>query len=525
MSARTYSLDDIVSLIVKRRWLILIPFAVGLAAAPVLAGFAPIHFRSEALILVVPQQVPKDLVRPTVLEPVALRLPAMTDQIMSRARLERIILDMNLYQDLRSREVMEDVIDAMRQDIRTIPSGRELNSFRVAYTSNDPEIARRVTERLASLYIEQNLRDRATQSENTSQFLGAQLDDAKLRLVEQEKKLEQYRKAHAGQLPSQLQGNMTAIQNAGMLLQQVSQAINLSQERKLDRERLLADARAALPDASLSSGGASGGAAAPTTAEQLDAAKASLASTLARLKPGHPEVDSLQRTVDELTAKLGTERTAAPSTDASDATDKVPPTRAAAAQQKRIRDLESDLASIDRQLAQYRLEESRLKKALVDYQAKIDLLPTRESELVELTRDYSTLQANYANLLLKREESSVATNLERRQIGEQFKLLDSASHPGRPDNELQRLGVTASGAVGGLALALLIIALGEYRDSSFRSKEEVVKATSLPVLASIPVMASPREQQLAVRRMRMLDVCGSVLLLASVAIVVAWRLY
>jgi len=90
---------------------------------------------------------------------------------------------------------------------------------------------------------------------------------------------------------------------------------------------------------------------------------------------------------------------------------------------------------------------------------------------------------------------------------------------------MQRLALTASGAIGGLALGLLIIGLREYRDSSFRSKDEVVKAISLPVLASIPVMTSPREQQLAVRRMRMLDVGGSVLLLASFAIVVAWRLY
>ena len=524
MSARSYSLDDIVNLVVKHRWLILIPFAVGFAAAPVLAGFAPIHFRSEALILVVPQQVPKDLVRPTVLETVDERLPAITDQIMSRARLERIILDMNLYGDLRKREVMEDVVDAMRKDVRTIPSGRGLNSFRVTYTSNDPETARRVTERLASLYIEQNLTDRATQAENTSSFLGTQLEDAKRRLMEQEKKVEEYQKAHAGQLPSQLQANMGGIQNAGMQLQQLNGQTNLAQERRLNIERNLADARAALAEAPDRSSGSGDGQAGPTTAEQLDAANTTLAAALKRLTPGHPEIRDLQRSVDELAAKLEKERAAAKSAESGTATEKpaIPPM---SARQKRVRDLENDLASIDRQLALARVEETKLKKALSEYQARVEVLPTREAELVNLTRDYATLQTNYSNLLLKREESGVATNLERKQIGEQFKLLDSASHPGRPDNELQRLALTASGAIGGLAFGLLIIGLREYRDSSFRSKEEVVKAISLPVLASIPVMTSQREQQLAVRRMRMLDIGGSVLLLASFAIVVAWRLY
>jgi polysaccharide chain length determinant protein (PEP-CTERM system associated) len=524
VSARTYSLDDVLNLIVKHRWLILIPFAVGLAAAPVLASFAPIHFRSEALILVVPQQVPKDLVRPTVLQSVAERLPAITDQIMSRAKLERIILDMNLYPDLRKREVMEDVVDTMRKDVRTIPSGRELNSFRVSYTGNNPAVARQVTERLASLYIEQNITDRATQAENTSNFLGAELEEAKRRLVDQEKKLEAYQKAHAGQLPSQLQANMAAIQNAGAMLQQVSQAITLSQERRLDRERQLADARTQLAELSTGST-ASEGSFGPTTADQLETAKKQLDSALQQKTRGHPEVTSLQRTVDELTAKLESERSAARSTASGDSDEKIAVPPVVAARQKRVRDLESELESIDRQLTQYHADEARFKKAMLAYQGKVDALPTREAELISLTRDYATLQTNYGNLLLKREESSLATNLERKQIGEQFRLLDSASTPGRPDNEMQRLALTGSGAIGGLALGLLIIALREYRDSSFRSKDEVVKAISLPVLASIPVMASPREQQLAVRRMRMLDVGGSVLLLASVVVVVAWRLY
>ncbi len=52
-------------------------------------------------------------------------------------------------------------------------------------------------------------------------------------------------------------------------------------------------------------------------------------------------------------------------------------------------------------------------------------MPTRESELVELTRDYSTLRSRTISLLKKREDSKLAANLERRQIGEQFKILDA----------------------------------------------------------------------------------------------------
>ena len=96
---------------------------------------------------------------------------------------------MDLYKAERAREVMEDVVQTMRGDITTTAAGKDVDSFRVSYISAHAETARKVTERLASLYIEQNLKDRESQAENTSQFLDTQLEEAKRHLIEQEKKL------------------------------------------------------------------------------------------------------------------------------------------------------------------------------------------------------------------------------------------------------------------------------------------------------------------------------------------------
>ena len=78
MVRRTYTLDGILRIVVRRRWLVLVPFALGVAAAPLLARVAPERYRSEALILVIPQQVPDSYVKPTVSETVEQRLPAIT---------------------------------------------------------------------------------------------------------------------------------------------------------------------------------------------------------------------------------------------------------------------------------------------------------------------------------------------------------------------------------------------------------------------------------------------------------------
>jgi capsular polysaccharide biosynthesis protein len=152
----------------------------------------------------------------------------------------------------------------------------------------------------------------------------------------------------------------------------------------------------------------------------------------------------------------------------------------------------------------------------------LQAIQTHESELVELTRDYSAIQDVYANLLMKSQELAVAADLERRKIGEQFRLVDEPSKPERPDNQRQRLTILASGAVAGLVFGLLIVGLLEYRDSSFGRAEEVHEALSVPVLASIPVMNSDRQCQAARRRRRAMDVGGAAALVAAVMVLALW---
>jgi polysaccharide chain length determinant protein (PEP-CTERM system associated) len=522
VSTRTFSVDEFLRAAARRRWVILVPFALGAAAAPLLGQYAPEQYRSETLIMVVPQRVPDAYVKPTITETVEDRLPTISEQILSRTRLERIIQEMDLYKEERQRQVMEDVVARMRLDVNIALVGKagNANSFRVSYVSQSAETARAVTERLASLAIEQNLADRNNQAESTSQFLATQLEEAKRRLIEQEKKLEEYRRRHAGQMPSQMQANLQAIQNANVLLQSLNDSTNRAQERRLLIERQIADTQAVPLPVVTPAPATADVPAASTTAQQLDAMRARLTAYLQRYTPDHPEVLGLERTVSELSARLGEETPLG----ATNAVPERPLTPAEALQKKRILELQGELAVVDHQLATNKVEEQRLKGVIAEYQAKVDAAPTRESELVELTRDYSTLQTAYASLLMKREDSMIAANLERKQIGEQFRILDPASRPERPSNQLQRFAIMASGAGVGLLLGLLIVGLKEYSDVSFRRGDEVESALSLPVLALIPVMTSASERRAARRRMWVVDLAGSALLVAAVAVVVVWQL-
>ena len=146
-----------------------------------------------------PQRIPDSYVKSTVTANIEDRLATLQDQILSRSRLERIILDLGPVPAVASKLPMEDVVQRMRKDIDVKVEGKD--SFRVTYISQDAGTAQKTTERLASLFIEENLRDRENLAEDTNQFLDSQLEDARRRLVENEKKLEEYRSRYSGELP------------------------------------------------------------------------------------------------------------------------------------------------------------------------------------------------------------------------------------------------------------------------------------------------------------------------------------
>ena len=213
-------------------------------ATVVVAHYLPNRYRSETVILVVPQQVPESYVRSTITTKIEDRLQSISQQILSRTRLERIIQDFNLYERERQVGIMEDVVERMRsRDIKV--ETLKGDAFRIAFIGDNPVTVMRVTDRLASHFIDENLRDREILAQGTSQFLTVQLEEARRRLIEQEQKLEVYRLQHSGELPSQAAGNLQQVQNLQVQVQNVVESLNRDVDRKLIIERALADQHAA----------------------------------------------------------------------------------------------------------------------------------------------------------------------------------------------------------------------------------------------------------------------------------------
>ena len=294
LPGKTYAPEDFVAIALRRKWAIILPFVIIALGTIVVAHFLPNRYRSETVILVVPQQVPESYVRSTITSKIEDRLQSISQQILSRTRLERIIQDFNLYERERQVGIMEDVVQTMRsRDIRV--DTLKGDAFRIAFIGDNPLTVMRVTDRLASHFIDENLRDREILAQGTSQFLTVQLEDARRRLVEQEKKLEEYRLRHSGELPSQAAGNLQQVQNLQLQVQNVIESLNRDVDRKLIIERALADLKAADVQAVASAAPAAPGdnSDQPVTV-QIAAAEKYLSELQLRLTPRAPRCHSAE---------------------------------------------------------------------------------------------------------------------------------------------------------------------------------------------------------------------------------------
>jgi len=424
LPGRTYTLGEILGIAADRWWCILLPFLAGTVTGVLAYRWTPAQYLSETLIVI--ERAPAAGGGPA--SSIQQQLPILTDRVMSRSSLERISRDLLLDKEQAAGGMVNDVVRRLRAD--TEVQAEEKDVFRIGYKSTRPETAQRVAQQLASLYVEESRRlsESSVQSPPTS--VQSQLEDAKRRLVEQEKKLNEHLARYDKRLPAEIKSSFDSLNTAQMQLQASRESMVTLRERRLAVERQLAR-NAALPGEAVS-------------------------TNLTSQPAGTPEA-SRQVVL------------AIPEESADDSAS-----------------LRAELDAIDRQLASAKAEEDRLKKRVAAQQARIQRLPARGSELFQLTQDYAALQRSYATLLTQSGEAELSTREAQLGADEQFKILRPATLPDRPFNRRRRLGILAAGASGGLVLGILCVALLEYRDSTFKTELDVERVLSLPVFAKVP---------------------------------------
>jgi polysaccharide chain length determinant protein (PEP-CTERM system associated) len=515
--------SDILQMLRRRAWLIVLPPLVTGFAALLYSSRVPNMYQSDMLVAIDPQRVPEGFVRSTVTLRTETRLDAISVQVMSRTNLEQMIASFDLYPAQRKILPMEDVVILMRQSISYEmdrprgPGAEAPNAFHVRFTYPDANVAAQVTQQLGSLFVEQNARDRGALAGATNTFLETQLAEARERLEMQEARLERFRQKYGRELPTQLQTNLQASANTQMQIQAIVESMARDRDRKMLLERLYREAAAApvlVPPGAVQQSGGPGTpvVSSGSAAQQLASARATLANLELRFKAEHPDVIRTKKLIGELEEKVKAEESVV-----ADRTLSPPPPPAnefEIQRRERLTQTLAEIESLDRQMAFKEKEELRLRAEVAEYHRRIEAVPGIESEWVALTRDYETQQEAYKDLLGKSEAAKLAVNLERQQIGEHFRIVDAARVPVHPLPSI-RMRLNAMGLLIGVFIGLGIAALLELKDASFRSSGDVLEVLLLPVLATVPRVETAAERRRRVRRNVLLSATGMVCLAAA----------
>jgi polysaccharide biosynthesis transport protein len=488
----------------RRHMQFLIPLFVGWMLVWGASWVLPKRFQSTTLILVERPTMPKDYVTPNVNDDLQDRMQSITQQILSRTRLLRIIDQLDLYIEPHSQRSADQKVERMRKDIdiELVRDARDqITAFNVSYSSRDAHVAQQVTSELTNLFINENLEVRQQQSEDTTKFLESQLETARKTLSDQEDKVRQFKAQHPGELPTQVGSNIQILAGLQSQLQGEEDALNTARQQRVYVETLVNQYRS-LQGSPKNADGAPVGL--PAVNEELEKLRAQLADLSSHYTNRHPDVRKLrqqiaetEKTRDQIIANLRAKESAL--TDPNSPTVSPEPSE--------MRDPSSPLVQLQGQLQSNRVEIANreravgdLKAKIIDYQARLNQEPMREQQLSDLTRGYEQSKANYDSLLKKKNESAMATSMELLQQGERFRIIDPPSLPVKPEfpNRLKFCGI---GLAFGLALGVVVAGAFEMMDDRIYDEKELQKLLPVAVISEIPTVVAAADERRERRRL------------------------
>ena len=483
-----FKLDHYINLIFKHRWLIIVPFCLCMIVGIYLAITLPITYEASTLILVKPQQVPEDFAHDIETVSIGFRVRTMAKQILSRSNLGKIINQFNLFSNPEQQDMfIEDKIGDLGQritvEIQETGNRGEAEAFSISFEWPDPQQAALVANRLATLFIDEDLKEREIEAVDTTQFLDDQLGPIRERLKEFETRLSEYRKRYMGELPEQLNTNLR-------ILDSLQAQLGVHEERLRDEKNRLAMLEIEIQAAKES---LSGGAIISEKGEELTLPR--LKNQLYTLKASytdqHPDVIRLKAMIADMEAKIKRGELKSPeesNTSATLAQEQLLTTTKLSGQIRQqsiikieINDLEADIR--------------KLKNEIRMYQQRIDRTPQREEELKTLNRDYQDIRKSYSDLLNRKLEAEVAVSMEKKQKGEQFSILENAQVPQTPVSPNMKLIFILS-LMAGLHIGVILIFLLDYFDTSLKNPDEFESSLGVAVLATVPKIYSKKDLRL-----------------------------
>lgn len=490
---------NVFSIAWHRKFWLFVPVLIGGLVSIYLIKTLPKIYESSTFILVEGQKIPQNIVKSAVTGTAQDRLSTIKQQILSRSFLSKIIEKFGLYEtDDPSKSLRDGAkINKIRENIVVATKGRKrLESFSISFKGEDPETVMNVTNELASLVMEENLKIREEFVEGAIEFLNVELDRLKKELENQEGRIGEYKRVHLGELPEQLDSNLRALDRFQANLETTQVSKKIIQDRVIDLERMLERAKQeiitnklriqqGLPTATVEEIPLLAGS---PLEHRLAERKEALLELLTEYSEDYPDVAILRRniaTLEKQVASLRENQSVVSRSDNKTSLELQGDSALASSISDSVFTLRRQLAKANQELDDLMKKEREIQNKIQEYEHRVENIPKREQEMVIMSRDYDNIATNYQALMNKKLSANISENLEKRQKGEQFRVIDSANFPEKPISP-NKLNIALIGIVGGLGLGGALVFCREQLDNSIRNSEEVERITSVLVLAEIP---------------------------------------
>lgn len=492
-SAQRQQANKYIDLFNRQKTLIILIFLLSLPLGLAVYFFTPKVYQSTSLLSYQQQAISPNKLSPDVESRIRDIVSTLTQIVTSRTNLESLIVNLDLYPEQREELPTEDVIEILREKIEIEPSKRG-DVFTISYSGSDPDKVVRVTNELASKFIEENLKYRQERATETSSYTNEELQMAKKVMDKQENSMRDYKLKFYNEMPDQREVNMSALtslqeqyQGKQDSIQELGRTLVLIQDQLSNRKKIVKNVLQTTGDATggnfdeLVDGQIS-------KYEQLEKMNARLDSLLMKYTEKHPETKRVRKIIANLEKDLEMEPKTADSQKDSNGNS------ASLQFDKTIMELTVQRKNIELNITNIEQEKEQLKRKINQYEQWVAAAPIREAEWSALTREYGQLKRHYDYLVAQDLEAKSMLNLERRQKGSQFRIEDPARFPEKPikPNFFKIVGLSALVGMGfGLGLTLVF----DFFDSSFRDSESLESALGVPLLTTVPYVETDEERK------------------------------
>jgi succinoglycan biosynthesis transport protein ExoP len=476
MEERAFHPLDYLSVVRRRKWWLIAPVAIGIVAGILLAIFWPKAYISQAKIGIAAPMLSPELLRGVSSMDKEERQRAISQQLLSRQVLERVVRE----EQLDPGRPVEDVAGWLRtqvvvkvdQPIGRLENKNGLDSFDLGYVDSEPDRAQRITNRLAYVFVEENSKTRTNRAENTSEVLGQQLQSSLDRLTQLEGQLRTKKEANMGRLPTQVNSNTEMVRGLRQSLDSYSLQLRSEQDRLSSIEAQLEEMRRGTGLNTLTSSAAS-------AVHTAQARKVALQQALAEARAlgytdKHPEVDRLKTEL----AQVDTDLTALKQGPGAANGDLL-------AADPMYRRMMADRDNARVRLNSLRAQSALATKQIADYQSRVEAAPMVEENLAAITRDVELERLRYSQLKKDHDNARSAEDLARKQGGERFSVL-YAAYPGQPVAPGQPLKLLVMAIAMGVVLGAAMALGREFMDRSVHDARALQNEFEVPVLGEIP---------------------------------------